>query len=64
MRGSDSGSVLMEYLVVTMAIGVVMVVVWHTQIYDSAKGEYVGQFGLGLKAMFQRVLGYVALPIP
>ena len=54
----------MEYLVVTMAIGVAMVIVWHTQIYNSATGEYVGQFGLGLKAMFQRVLGHVALPIP
>ena len=54
----------MEYLVVTLAIGVVMVVVWHTQIYDSIAGEYVGQFGLGLKAMFQWVLGHITLPIP
>ncbi|MGN0833637.1 MAG: hypothetical protein ACI4RD_08335 [Kiritimatiellia bacterium] len=61
---NEGGSVLMEYLVVTMAVALPLVVLWHTQIYDSTEGCYRGEIGLGLQAMFQRVLAHVALPIP
>lgn len=59
-----SGSVLMEYLVVNLAIAVPLLILWHEGIYDYTKGEWVGAFGLGIQSMFQRVMSGVALPIP
>ena len=58
------GSVLMEYLIVNLAIAVPLLLLWHEGIYDFSTGEWKGEFGLGLQAMFQRVLSGIALPIP
>ena len=59
-----SGSVLMEYLVVNLAIAVPLLILWHKGIYDFATGEWVGEVGLGIQSMYQRVMSGVALPIP
>lgn len=60
----EGGSVLMEYVVVNLAIAVPLLLMWHLEIYDFATNKWVGEFGLGLQAMFQRVLNGIALPIP
>ena len=54
----------MEYLIVNLAIAVPLLLLWHEGIYDFSTGEWKGEFGLGLQAMFQRVLSGIALPIP
>ena len=61
---NTSGSVLMEYLVVNLAIAVPLLILWHKGIYDSVEGKWIGDFGLGIQAMYQRVMSGVALPIP
>ena len=61
---SASGSVLMEYLVVNLAIAVPLLILWHKGIYDCTTGEWIGDLGLGVQAMYQRVMSGVALPIP
>lgn len=62
--GDSGGSVLMEYLVVCVMLAVPLMLFLRTQFYDASAGEYKGEIGLGLQAMFQRVLGGIALPIP
>lgn len=59
-----SGSVLMEYLVVNLAIAVPLLILWHEGIYDYTTGQWKGEMGLGIQAMYQRVMSGVALPIP
>ena len=61
---NSSGSVLMEYLVVNLAVAVPLLILWHKGIYDYAKGEWIGDLGLGIQAMYQRVMSGVALPLP
>lgn len=61
---NDSGSVLMEYLVVNLAIAVPLLILWHKGIYDGTEGKWTGDLGLGIQAMYQRVMSGVALPIP
>ena len=61
---NSSGSVLMEYLVVNLAIAVPLLILWHKGIYDYTKGEWIGDLGLGIQAMYQRVMSGVALTIP
>jgi len=63
-RMGERGSVLMEYVIVNLAIAVPLLLMWHTSIFDYSKNEWVGEFGLGIQAMFQRVLSGIALPIP
>ncbi len=60
----DRGSVLMEYVIVNLAIAVPLLLLWHKGIFDPLKNEWVGELGLGIQAMFQRVLSGIALPIP
>lgn len=59
-----AGSVLMEYLVVNLAIAVPLLIIWHKGIYDYSAGEWVGELGLGIQAMYQRIISGIALPIP
>lgn len=59
-----SGSVLMEYLVVNLAIAVPLLILWHKGIYDYTTGQWRGEMGLGIQAMYQRVMSGVAVPIP
>ena len=59
-----SGSVLMEYLVVNLAITVPLLILWQKGIYDCTVGEWTGELGLGIQAMYQRVMSGVALPLP
>lgn len=54
----------MEYLVVCAMLAVPLMLLLHKQFFDASTGEYVGEIGLGLQSMFQRVLGGIALPIP
>ena len=63
-RTGEEGSILMEYVIVNCAIAVPLLLLWHNAIYDFSKSEWVGEFGLGVQAMFQRVLGGIGLPIP
>ena len=58
------GSVLMEYVVVNVGIAVPLLALWHEEVFDFTTQQWVGEFGLGLQAMFQRVLSGIALPIP
>ena len=58
------GSILMEYLVVCVMLAVPLMLFLRTQFYNASTGQYLGELGLGLQAMFQRVLGGIALPIP
>lgn len=60
----ERGSVLMEYVIVNILIAVPLILMWHTEIYDYATGEWKDDFGSGIQAMFQRVLSGIALPIP
>ena len=62
--GDADGSVLMEYLIVNLAIAVPILLLWHEGIYDFSAGEWKGDLGLGIQAMFQRVLSGIALPVP
>ena len=65
MRGaSDSGSVLMEYVIVNLAVAVPVLMMWHLEIFDFSTNQWVGELGLGIQAMFQRVMSGIALPIP
>lgn len=59
-----SGSVLMEYLVVNLAIAVPLLILWHEGIYDYTTGQWRGEMGLCIQAMYQRVMSGVAVPIP
>ena len=59
-----SGSVLMEYLVVNLAVAVPLLILWHKGIYDYTTGEWIGEMGLGIQAMYQRVMSGVAIPLP
>lgn len=59
-----SGSVLMEYLVVNLAVAVPLLILWHKGIYDSEEGKWIGDLGLGIQAMYQRVMSGIALPVP
>ncbi len=54
----------MEYLVVNLFIAVPLLTLWHTQIFDAATNQWIGDLGTGVQAMFQRVLAGIALPIP
>lgn len=59
-----SGSVLMEYLVVNLAVAVPLLILWHEGIFNTSKNEWTGYLGLGIQAMYQRVMSGIALPIP
>ena len=59
-----SGSVLMEYLVVNLAIAVPLLILWHEGIYDYTTGQWRGEIGLGIQSMYQRVMSGIALPLP
>ena len=72
---SDRGSVLMEYVVLCGAVGMLLVVFWHTELYDFRQGWHDGPMGLklndgkigfgrGTVEFYQRVLGGIALPVP
>ena len=54
----------MEYLVVCVMLAVPLMLLLRTQFYNASTGQYLGELGLGLQSMFQRVLGGIALPIP
>lgn len=62
--GDSAGSVLMEYVIVNLAIAVPLLLLWHHGIYNFTTGKWTGEFGLGIQAMFQRVLSGIALPVP
>lgn len=59
-----SGSVLMEYLVVNLAIAVPLLILWHEGIYDYTTGQWRGEIGFGIQSMYQRVMSGIALPLP
>ena len=59
-----SGSVLMEYLVVNLAVAVPLLILWHEGIFNASEGKWTGYLGLGIQAMYQRVMSGIALPIP
>lgn len=63
-QSSRHGSVLMEYLVVNLAIAIPLLILWHKGIFNMQEGRWVGEFGLGIQSMYQRVLSAIALPVP
>lgn len=63
-RPRRSGSVLMEYLIVNLAVAVPLLILWHEGIFNASEGKWTGYLGLGIQAMYQRVMSGIALPIP
>lgn len=68
------GSVLMEYLIVLVFIGAVLMIsstrLFYSFVPDGAVGDYrinppgFGEMGLKFVHFFQRTMGGLALPIP
>lgn len=60
---NDTGSVLMEYVVVTGFVSVFLLGFLQTQFYNVDEG-YVGELGKPWAAAVQRFHRAIALPIP
>lgn len=58
----ESGSIMMEYVIVLCAIGVTLVVFMNREFYNVGKG--FGALGQTVVAFYQRTLGGLSLPIP
>lgn len=61
---SSSGSVLMEYVVINLAIAMPILFFWHTSVFNPSENRWVGRFGKGIQSAFQKVSSGVGLPIP
>lgn len=59
---TESGSIMMEYVIVLCAIGVTLVVFMNREFYNVGKG--FGALGQTVVAFYQRTLGGLSLPIP
>ena len=59
------GTVLMEYMVVNILVGLVVLTIWNTQLYSFAEKKWrPDTLGGELCNYCQRVLSSIALPIP
>ena len=64
---SESGSIMMEYVVVLAGIGIALLwfsnVLFYTGLSQGAETEW-GPLGQQLVAFYQRTLGGLSLPVP
>ena len=62
---SQRGSVLMEYVVLLVFVGVILVVASNTLIGGYADGEFkLGPLGEQIQGFYQRTMGGLSLPVP
>ena len=61
---AEHGSVLMEYVILLVFVGVIMMVASHTLLFGFGPGEGVGPLGQQIQGFFQRTMGGLSLPIP
>ena len=66
----DHGSIMMEYVIVTLLAAVPIYLVWHGAealgypgVYDLSTGQLKGT-GLEIQAFFQQVFAGIAMPLP
>ena len=66
----DRGSIMMEYIIVTLLAAIPVFLVWHGAealgypgVYDMSTGQLKGT-GLEIKAFFQQVMAGIAMPLP
>ncbi len=66
----DHGSIMMEYIVVTLLAAIPVFLVWHGAealgypgVYDMTTGQLKGT-GLEIQAFFQQVMAGIAMPLP
>ena len=66
----DSGSIMMEYIIVTLLAAIPVFLVWHGAealgypgVYDMSTGQLKGT-GLEIQAFFQQVMAGIAMPLP
>ena len=63
--GSSSGSVLMEYLVLLVFVGAVMVVASNSLFFGYTEdGFEIGILGRKIQGFYQRTAGGLSLPVP
>ena len=66
-RANETGSIMMEYVIVLAAIGVAILwfsnVLFYTGLTKNATTEW-GPLGQQLVAFYQRTLGGISLPVP
>jgi len=60
----QEGSVLMEYVVLLVFVGVILMVASNTMIFGYGSGEGLGPLGQQIQGFFQRTMGGLSLPIP
>lgn len=60
----QEGSVLMEYVVLLVFVGVILMVASNTLIFGYGSGEGLGPLGQQIQGFFQRTMGGLSLPIP
>ncbi len=61
---AERGSVLMEYVILLVFVGVVLMVASHTLLFGFGPGEGLGPLGQEIQGFFQRTMGGLSLPIP
>ena len=66
----DRGSIMMEYIIVTLLAAIPVFLVWHGAealgypgVYDMSTGQLKGT-GLEIQAFFQQVMAGIAMPLP
>jgi hypothetical protein len=66
----DKGSIMMEYIIVTLLAAIPVFLVWHGAealgypgVYDMSTGQLKGT-GLEIQAFFQQVFAGIAMPLP
>ena len=65
----DNGSIMMEYVIVTLLAAIPIFLVWHGAealgypgVYDMSTGQLKGT-GLEIQAFFQQVMAGIAMPL-
>ena len=58
----EQGSMMMEYVIVLLGIGVALMVFMNREFYSVRNG--FGPLGQGIVAFYQRALGGLSLPVP
>ena len=58
----EQGSMMMEYVIVLLGIGVALMVFMNREFYSVSNG--FGPLGQGIVAFYQRTLGGLSLPVP
>ena len=64
MFGGQGGSVLMEYVILLVFVGAILMVASHTLLFGYGPGEGLGPLGQEIQGFFQRTMGGLSLPIP